>query len=57
MMTVSGDPAVCHNNNCGYRFKAPVAQITSFKYEKSAKKLTIVGTDLPTSNIKVEFGL
>ena len=57
IMQVGTLPAVCHNNNCGFNFIEPTAKITSFTYNPATKALNIQGTDLPTTNMKIMFGL
>jgi hypothetical protein len=57
IVTVGGNPAVCHNLTCDFTYTLPEGEITSFTFVESTKKLTIVGTALPTVIDSVEFAL
>lgn len=49
LVTVNGEPAVCHNLTCGFKYIEPTGEITSFTFDESTKKLVITGIDLPAS--------
>ena len=49
IVTVDGNPAVCHNMTCDLAYITPDATVTAFTYTESTKVLTITGTDLPTT--------
>ena len=48
MMTVNGQPAVCHNLNCDFTYKAAVGEIATATYDKDTKLMKITGTKLPS---------
>jgi len=56
LVTTEGLPAVCINKSqCDYSYIAPTAEITG--QSLSNLDLTIGGTNLPTTDVVVDFGL
>lgn len=49
VVSVNGEPAVCHNMTCDYTYVEPVGEVTSFTWTDAQNELTIVGSDLPTN--------
>jgi hypothetical protein len=49
IVTVNGNPAVCHNMTCDMNYILPDAEITSFSFDTSSFILTITGTLLPST--------
>jgi len=49
IVTVNGNPAVCHNMTCDVAYIEPTATISGFTYTASSRELSIVGTELPTT--------
>lgn len=51
---VDGIDALCINSNCDYAYIANAGSVTS--QELSGKSVTVQGTDLPTTEVSLEFG-
>jgi hypothetical protein len=49
IVTVDGNPAVCHNMTCNVAYIEPDAEITAFSFDTSSYLLTLTGTNLPTT--------
>lgn len=49
IVTVDGQPVVCHNLTCDVTYIDPVGEITGSTYTESSGLVTITGTNLPTS--------
>lgn len=47
VVTVNGQPAVCHNLTCDYNYTIPQGEVTAFTYNAQSNQLVITGTDLP----------
>lgn len=47
IVSVNGEPAVCHNMTCDYNYTIPVGEVTGFTYTAATKQLVITGIDLP----------
>jgi hypothetical protein len=49
IVTVDGNPAVCHNMTCNMAYIVPDAEVTGFSFADSTFVLTVTGTNLPTT--------
>jgi len=49
IVTVDGNPAVCHNMTCDMAYIVPDAEITAFSFDSSSFVLSLTGTNLPTT--------
>jgi hypothetical protein len=49
IVTVDGQPVVCHNLTCDVTYIDPVGEITGSTFTESTRLVTITGTNLPTS--------
>jgi hypothetical protein len=49
IVTVDGQPVVCHNLTCDVTYIDPVGEITGSTFSESTRLVTITGTNLPTS--------
>ena len=49
VVSVNGEPAVCHNMTCDYTYTEPVGEVTSFTWTDASNELTLVGTGLPSN--------
>lgn len=54
LVTIDDLPAACANVDCDYEYVTTTSEITGFSV--SGTSVTITGTDLPTTDITVEFG-
>ena len=48
IVTVGGEPAVCHNLTCDFTYILGEGEITAFTYTEATKLLVITGTNLPS---------
>jgi hypothetical protein len=49
IVSVDGNPAVCHNMTCDVTYITPVGEITGSTFTESSGLVTITGTNLPTN--------
>jgi hypothetical protein len=47
VVSVNGEPAVCHNMTCDYNYTVPQGEVTAFTYTANNRQLVLTGTDLP----------
>ena len=55
MVNVKGLEGICANFNCDFEYKAATSEITA-QALASDKEITITGTGLPTTDVRVELG-
>lgn len=48
IVSVDGEPAVCHNMTCDFTYVEPTGEVTAATFDPATKKLVITGTALPT---------
>lgn len=56
IVTVNGEPAVCHNLTCDFVYTEPQGEVTGFTYEATTKVVALTGTGLIGPGIRyIEF--
>jgi len=48
LVSVDGEPAVCHNMTCDFTYVEAAGEVTAATFDPITKKLVITGTALPT---------
>lgn len=48
LVSVDGEPAVCHNMTCDFTYVEAAGEVTAATFDPATKKLVITGTALPT---------
>lgn len=48
VVSVDGEPAVCHNMTCDFTYVEAAGEVTTATFDPATKKLVITGTALPT---------
>jgi uncharacterized protein YkwD len=48
IVSVDGEPAVCHNMTCDFTYVEAAGEVTAATFDPATKKLVITGTALPT---------